>query len=48
MVEPFVLSEPVAIRAELPEGQLQARLHVLAYADDIVVATTCLDVCLES
>ncbi|MDX6210631.1 MAG: hypothetical protein QOF82_3495 [Frankiales bacterium] len=45
-VEPFVLSGPVTLDAELPAGPSRARLFVLAVAEGRVIGSTCLDVVL--
>lgn len=47
IVLPFVLSEPVAISAELPSGLTSGRVYVLATADGELIGTTCVDVVLS-
>ena len=43
-VKPFMLSEEVVVSTRMPDDASRARLHLLAVADDQVVASTCVDV----
>jgi hypothetical protein len=43
-VKPFMLSEEAVVSARMPDDVTGARLHLLALADDRVVASTCVDV----
>jgi beta-galactosidase/beta-glucuronidase len=43
-VKPFMLSEEAVVATRMPDDLTRARLHLLALADDRVVASTCVDV----
>jgi beta-galactosidase/beta-glucuronidase len=43
-VKPYMLSEEAVVATRMPDGMSRGRLHVLALADDHVVASTCVDV----
>ena len=43
-VKPFMLSEEIVVSNPMPDTMCAARLHIFGLVDDVVVASTCVDV----